>query len=95
MGETALSEGAAPLLFLDGGQYDGCCSGNVCGSYLHGFFDSAQCRAALCRALSGRDAEAEMFDFAAYKHKQYDLLADAVRENLDMALIYRILEAGI
>ena len=30
-----------------------------------------------------------------YKEKQYDLLADAVRENLDMDMIYSILENGI
>ena len=30
-------------------------------------------------------------DAAAYRERQYDLLAQAVRENLDMELVYRIL----
>ncbi len=34
------------------------------------------------------------FDAAAYRERQYDLLAQAVRENLDMELIYRILDKG-
>ena len=32
------------------------------------------------------------FDPAEYKQQQYDLLADTVRANLDMDLIYRIIE---
>lgn len=34
-------------------------------------------------------------DFAEYKEKQYDLLADGLREYLDMEKIYKILEEGI
>ena len=34
-------------------------------------------------------------DAAAYREQQYDLLADAIRENLDMKCIYDILEKGI
>ena len=39
--------------------------------------------------------EPEKFDMAQYKEKQYDMLADAVRENLDMKEIYEILNKGI
>jgi adenosylcobyric acid synthase len=95
MGETRLSESALPLVLLENGRFDGCFAGNVYGSYLHGLFDSAACRQALLRALTGRKPAAEVFDYGSYKQKQYDILADAVRENLDMAFIYRILEAGI
>ena len=34
------------------------------------------------------------FDYSAYKEQQYDLLADAVRKNLDMDMIYRIVKEG-
>lgn len=95
MGETSLSESAKPLVQLDNGQLDGCVSENVYGSYLHGFFDSAECRTALLRGLTGNSANGKAFDYESYKQKQYDLLADAVRANLDMEFIYRILEAGI
>ena len=99
MGETALESGAKPLAALDNGHMDGCSSGNVLGSYLHGFFDSAACRKAvlevLCRMKGIDPAELSVFDYAAYKEKQYDLLADGVRNNLDMKMIYRILEEGV
>ena len=42
MGSSALKEGAIPLITLANGRQDGCCRGNVYGSYLHGFFDSEQ-----------------------------------------------------
>ena len=99
MGETRLLEGAKPLAALDNGHSDGCACGNVLGSYLHGFFDSAECRkavlAVLCKKKDIDPAELAVFDYASYKEKQYDILADGVRNNLDMKMIYRILEEGI
>jgi adenosylcobyric acid synthase len=41
-------------------------------------------------SLAGR-----AFDYAEYKERQYDLLADGVRSALNMPLIYGILERGI
>jgi adenosylcobyric acid synthase len=99
MGETTLLEGAQPLVKLDSGAFDGCVSGHVFGSYLHGFYDTESCRRAvltmLCRRKGMDESELTTFDYAAYKEQQYDLLADAVRMNMDMAAIYRILEEGI
>ena len=98
MGRTVLSEGAKPLVQLENGALDGCVLGNVYGSYLHGFFDAAACREAVLSSLSrkkGVSLKAEAFDLKAYKESQYDLLAEVMRENLDMKLIYRILEEGI
>ena len=71
------------------------CAGNVCGSYIHGLFDAPGVSDALLRALCERkgvsfDAPGS-FDAAAYKERQYDLLADAVRGGLDMELVYRVL----
>jgi adenosylcobyric acid synthase len=99
MGESKLLDGAQPLIALDNGIQDGCCAGNVCGTYLHGFFDSDQLRAEWFKLLCwirGIDAdEISTFDYKAYKECQFDLLADGIRNNLDMPLIYRILDAGI
>ncbi len=98
MGRTALDEGAKPLLRLEGGELDGCQAGNVYGCYLHGFFDTAACRdgllAALC-AEKGISIAEKAFDFKQYREKQFDALADGVRRNLDMKLIYEILEKGV
>ncbi len=49
----------------------------------------------LCRRKGIDEDELTAFDYAAYKERQYDLLADAVRSNLDMDLIYRILKEGV
>ena len=98
MGRTALREGAMPLVLLENGTKDGCQKGSVYGTYLHGFFDSTPCREALLNALcerKGVSLAANTFDLKAYRESQYDALALAVREHLDMKLIYRILEAGI
>lgn len=99
MGRTSLAEHAQPLVRLEDGRFDGCFSGNVFGSYLHGFFDSEECRSSLLQALCEKKGFGEdalpAFDYRTYKEEQYDTLADAVRYNLDMELIYRILEEGL
>ena len=74
-------------------------SGNVYGSYVHGIFDTHECASALARALfeaKGLDASTvHAVDMKAYKEEQYDKLADAIRNNMDMQLVYRILEEGL
>lgn len=34
-------------------------------------------------------------NFNDYKKQQYDILANSIRENIDMKKIYEILEAGV
>jgi adenosylcobyric acid synthase len=36
-------------------------------------------------------AAQQTFDYAAYKEQQYDLLADHVRQHVDMKRLYQIL----
>ena len=54
---------------------------------------------ALISALMERkgisDADVQTFDAEAYKQQQYDLLADAVRQALDMDTVYRILNREV
>lgn len=92
MGETTNADTA--LVTLSDGRTDGAWRGNVYGSYLHGFFDRKDIADGVVRALS--TAKGIPFRKAddnrrAYKEKQFDLLADAVRRNTDMPAIYRIL----
>jgi len=72
--------------------------GNVYGSYIHGLFDTDQVAKAVIGALfaaKGLDvAEVSAFDIKAYKDSQYDLLAQGMRETLDMDYIYKVLEQG-
>ena len=69
--------------------------GYVYGSYIHGIFDSSGVAETILRVLCGRKGasfdELGSFDPEAYKEAQYDKLAQAVREGLDMELVYRIL----
>jgi adenosylcobyric acid synthase len=96
MGVTdTCGEGASPFLLLDqDGQQvpDGCVRGNCAGTYLHGIFDG-EVIARCIRSLAGTSGEmpAEAEDYRAYRERQYDLLAGAVRENLDMGAVYRMM----
>lgn len=72
---------------------------NVYGTYLHGIFDRPETTQALISALmreKGMDPEAvKALDIAAYKQRQYDILADGLRRSLDMDEVYRIVERGL
>ena len=72
---------------------------NVYGSYIHGIFDSAGISDAILKAVcnkKGVDFEnISSFDKADYKNRQYDKLADIVREGLDMERVYRILNREV
>ena len=66
----------------------------VYGSYIHGLFDEAGIAETIVKALYKKRNlvfdEKAVFDPHVYKEEQYDKLADAVRNALDMKLIYSI-----
>ena len=68
---------------------------NVYGSYIHGIFDAPGVSDAVLKALcsaGGVSFEAlGSFDPSEYKQRQYDLLADGIREGLDMDFVYRVI----
>ena len=72
---------------------------NVYGSYVHGIFDGDGIAKSIVDALLAkkgmRPEEVHTISFAEYKQKQYDILAEQVRKNLDMKKIYEILKAGV
>ena len=72
---------------------------NVYGTYLHGLFDRPETTRALVRALmrqKGLDpASVQALDMETYKQRQYDLLADGMRQSLNMDEIYKIVEEGL
>ena len=74
-------------------------SGNVYGTYLHGLFDSEAISRSLVSALfaaKGLDvASVKAFDMESFKQGQYDLLATALRQALDMDAVYRIIQQGV
>lgn len=101
MGETARDADALPFCALtraDGTTIaDGCQVENAYGTYLHGVFDAPGVALGLAQALAARKGislDDAVCDTAQIKEREYDRLADAVRQALDMDLIYRILEGN-
>ncbi len=72
---------------------------NVYGCYIHGIFETPKVAEAIIEEIASRKGmEVKSLGNVSaeeYKNMQYDLLADALREHLDMDKIYEILEAGI
>lgn len=87
----------AKMSELDSGKYDGCCKNNVYGSYVHGIFDkcAAQIIKCLCSEKGIDIGEIRNIDNDALREKEYDRLADMVRENIDMDMIYKILNREV
>lgn len=99
MGETCIC-GRKETAFatLSDGRADGAHHGNVYGTYVHGFFDARDVAEKIVRTLyeaKGLVYQETGIDRGVFKETQYDLLAAAVREHVDMELIYRILEEGV
>ena len=65
--------------------------GRIYGTYIHGIFDAPGVAGAVLVDFAGLGR----FDPAAYKERQYDLLADAVRGGLDMDLVYRVINREV
>jgi adenosylcobyric acid synthase len=63
------------------------------GTYIHGILDNPSVVDALLSRFAERlSPSASPFDYRAFKEQQYDLLADRVRECLDMDRIYQSLK---
>lgn len=74
---------------------DGYQLGNVYGTYVHGIFDSEGAADCLLKALAAKKgitlSGENRISMKAYRERQFDKLADALRGHLDMARIYQIL----
>lgn len=89
-GRTAV-EGEAFARFSDG-RPEGCASGSVFGTYLHGLFDSGALTERLTQFLCRRKGlemdQSPALSHGAYQEQQFDRLAEGVRANLDLAAVY-------
>jgi len=89
-----ITESSGMALTTCGGDF----SGNAAGCYVHGIFDSADVSGRLVKELykrRGLSYAGKAVDRREYRNAQLDLLADNVRKNLDMELVYRIIEEGV
>lgn len=82
------------LCVREDGTAEGAQTGNVYGTYIHGIFDEAEVAAEVVRALldvKGSDREVAVAESRmSYRERQYDLLAETIRRNLDMEAVYRV-----
>lgn len=67
---------------------------HVYGTYIHGLFDEKGIAAAVTEQLAKKKGiilENTGFDYAAFRQKQYDLLAEELRRHLNMGQIYEMM----
>lgn len=90
------THGAAPFAMFPDGRCDGAVCGNVRGTYLHGLFDSGELTQTLAAELLSRrgiePTESHVETHYEYLQRQFDVLADNVRRNIDMAAIYSAMD---
>lgn len=99
MGETAYAGSEEVLAFTAIGpekKTDGAICGNVCGTYVHGFFDRGDVAYRIAKALAEKKGvelkEQKEADYRAFKESQYDLLAAEMRKYMDMDAVYGMLK---
>ncbi len=69
--------------------------GNIFGTYIHGIFDNGNLALLLVEEIAkkkGISLNLQDTDYQSIKDKEYDKLADIVRDNLDMDYIYSLLK---
>nr|WP_081843168.1 cobyric acid synthase [Butyrivibrio sp. WCE2006] len=85
-----------PLEFTSGRT--GFCSKNVYGTYIHGFFDKKEIASLVIKKIAkarGKDIVTDKIsDYDEFKDREYDRLAKALRESLDMDYIYEVLNGN-
>ena len=67
---------------------------NVAGTYIHGIFDNSEFTSHFLnevRKFKGLDRIDENFSYSDYKNREYDKLAEVLRENIDIKKIYEIM----
>ncbi len=72
--------------------YDGYCDGLVFGTYIHGIFDSDEFRSSFLNFLS--KGRLHSLSYRDVKEKMMDMIADTIRNSIDMDAIMNILEGG-
>ncbi|MDO4796753.1 MAG: cobyric acid synthase [Coriobacteriales bacterium] len=102
MGTTVREGGRALVRLAAEGEQpreDGCQQANVYGCYLHGLLDERPaCEALVGSLLAARGLDARAVhaqDMDDFRQRQYDVLADGLRQSLDLDLIRHILERGL
>jgi adenosylcobyric acid synthase len=105
MGITQIGNNCLPFCIVSGsqdidtGQFDGACDrdGNAAGTYIHGIFDNSVFSVQVVNNLRKRKGlkvlETQGADYQAFKQKEYDSLANLIRDNLDIEKVYEIMNS--
>lgn len=89
MGRTKTTD---PFIIFEDGTREGCMVDEKCfGSYVHGILDNTAVIERILHPFTDRTSK-EDFDPTAFRNQQYDLLADWLREYLDIDKIYSIIQ---
>ncbi len=87
---------AQPFCRLEDGTPEGAVQGHVFGTYLHGLFDTGELTGKLadwlCRRKGLTTEQVRPESHGEYLRRQYDLLADVVRQSLDLQAVYEAIE---
>ncbi|SEI37771.1 adenosylcobyric acid synthase (glutamine-hydrolysing) [Dyadobacter sp. SG02] len=87
MGETIALQPGEPVATFADGRTDGYFGdARTWGTYLHGILDNPIVIDSILAPYT--DEGAVQYDYQEFKEKQYDKLADLLREHIDMDLIY-------
>ena len=90
-GSSGTNDGAA--VFTPNGT--GYRRGDICGTYIHGFFDKGAVAGAVIEALAARKGISmdtmKAMDYDAIREREFGRLADTLREHMDMKKIYAML----
>ncbi len=94
-GKSSVNSGKENVVLGNEAEVKGAVKGNIIGTYLHGIFDNSEFTSFLLNKIrtgKGFDEVGEHFDFQQFKEKEYDKLADVLRNNLNISEIYRIMD---
>ncbi|MCM1226366.1 MAG: cobyric acid synthase [Clostridium sp.] len=91
MGQT--KSGELPLIQFSDERCDGAYKSNIFGTYLHGIFDDNAVSSAIVSELFKRRGLnfSDMINYSEYRESQYNLLADTIRQNINIEKIYEII----
>lgn len=91
MGECSYDKMSEPFIIKEDGDYDGCVEDNVAGTYFHGIFENEVFTGSILQELAKKKhivLGGIRESYAAYKERQFDILADMIRNNMNMEMIY-------
>ncbi len=93
MGNTEDTDSPAIVEFTEG--QTGYASGNLYGTYIHGFFDRSEIVETVVQKIADAKgisfAMNQVMDYQELKEQEYDLLANTMREFMDMKKIYEMM----